>query len=619
MIDDRTIGRQLQDAIQEKINKKHESNKKIEDRKKTEKRNPFDAITDSLQVQSNKKEIGKLAETLKAVGKVCDVSVSRVTVPSELKEKLEDLCADLPREARMVVVDFYGRCLRAASSSQKNDINSKAEEAIELLEKAGLSSGCIYSRSERETFTYVQVIEKVRKEKLSFLNADLQYLNPPVRTKSSIEPPEIQFLDDLRRMVSEGKIEEDRNIRDILSNMSKIKEAYVTRKEASSLELTISNTVFALNGTSVDFSLLQEQLQKMGKEYQRSVEKAEAFLGKFNFEAAKIAVEKQRKEQEQEEIKNRIIRQYASLAYDLEKAETEGKSFEEIAEIKKKMREVAESAALAGFTPDDLRAALTEGRSKYRDERSNQQALVQALTEEWEAQRELEAEMYRSLREQAIKELELTGGFEPIYEWRNGDAYDTLDREAVIRRKMQQITDREKDEEYQSSKTVVAEGDRTIADAQESLRRAAMEELEFDSNYRYLTADEKEAAIQKKMREYAMYANMKPEERGLAISKEHGYIPQDKTLADLTPTQINDLRYAYRETEETREIKRLQALISSEKKYQANTIYKQYIRYLASQDDKASALKFSEYAKLLYGQMDMEESMVDEETKGKSI
>jgi len=104
----------------------------------------------------------------------------------------------------------------------------------------------------------------------------------------------------------------------------------------------------------------------------------------------------------------------------------------------------------------------------------------------------------------------------------------------------------------------------------------------------------------------------------LADFKSKGIVEQDTILKDLRPQQLADFRVAYHDTEQDREIKEIQRQIASQTQRNTNTIYKQYIRYLATVEDKSAVIKFSEYARVLYGQEEVDLSMIEEE-KGKSI
>ena len=119
-------------------------------------------------------------------------------------------------------------------------------------------------------------------------------------------------------------------------------------------------------------------------------------------------------------------------------------------------------------------------------------------------------------------------------------------------------------------------------------------------------------------RSLANYSKLSPEQRGLADFKSKGIVEQDTILKDLRPQQLADFRVAYHDTEQDREIKEIQRQIASQTQRNTNTIYKQYIRYLATVEDKSAAIKFSEYARVLYGQEEVDLSMIEEE-KGKSI
>ena len=363
-------------------------------------------------------------------------------------------------------------------------------------------------------------------------------------------------------------------------------------------------------------------LQGIAKENQKTIQRCNDYLAKFDLEKAKEVAKKIMEEKQKQDNKESFLKSYRALAYDLAKAQDEGKSFDEIAKIKEKMRTASVNATLAGAMPSEINDALLNGKNDYYLEKRHRETLAQVRHEEMEEERALDAEMNRVLRQMAIQELEHAGAFEETHEWRDGDVRSTLDedkKEAMIHKKMQEIVAREKsDEEKESARQEVQRGNNIISSVIDDLRRYAVQDLELNPDFKRMTEKEQETAIRKKMSELANYSKLSPEQRGLADFKSKGIVEQDTILKDLRPQQLADFRVAYHDTEQDREIKEIQRQIASQTQRNTNTIYKQYIRYLATVEDKSAAIKFSEYARVLYGQEEVDLSMIEEE-KGKSI
>lgn len=609
----------LINGIREKIEKVHKRNDSIKEKRKNNEGN----ILDSMELRSNEKEIKNLSEVLSEVNKLCIYYASSKKVPDDLKRRLEEIMSRISLEESVNLEKVFLRCLRNTNSEEKKQVEKLADKIDPLLKKNGLSKKLV--RDKDGLCSYTEAIKRIKQKRLSELSIEPVFLSRKPIPESLIQSPEERLLSDLQKLCTEGKIEKDRNIQNILSHAGEIKAAIKMKRDLESLNLEISNVMIPLKDSSIDFSELEALLSKIVKENNKNIEKCDIVLSKFNFVKAKEEVKRKLEEEEKKREKEDAFHAYESLAYELAKALEEGKSQEEIEDIKAKMREAAFHATMKGLSSDDLRLALTNGRNKYNDEKFAKQALADSIKAEEQAKRELDAEMNRVLRDRAIRELEMSGAFKEDYEWRNGDAYSTLTnekREQMIRAKMEEISAKEqmaKDEEFESSKKEVQKGDVFIAEAQSKLRSAAIESLESNPSYNSLSETEKEKQIEKKMNELSTYARMSPEQRGLSELKEHGKVSVDATLQDLHPQQLADFRYAYRDTEQDRDLKESQRMVTFQRKRQANTIYKQYVRYLASVEDKASALKFSEYASLLYDQHELDISMVDEEEKGKSI
>lgn len=121
--------------------------------------------------------------------------------------------------------------------------------------------------------------------------------------------------------------------------------------------------------------------------------------------------------------------------------------------------------------------------------------------------------------------------------------------------------------------------------------------------------------IQRKIEELKRIADMTPEERGLEDQKRRGLINSDTRLEDLTPQQLNDLRVGYSDSsyEFMADYKNWQS--REQIKPQANNMYREYIKYRASLNDKNEFLSFSEYAKQMHNIENMSDIMVDEELK----
>ncbi len=606
---------QLRDVIQQRIDKKHQANKKIKDREKEK----GISLLDRLALKQNQAEIKKLGDLLSEFNKFRFMAVTPSKVSDSIKERLESIMSQLPRDNADAIRKIFSHEVRSSTSAQRHDIETQASLVHGLLTKNGITKGVIFSRGEK--FTYSQVVENKKKELMDKLNIDPTFLSIKSPQSSVASTPEDLLIENLQSLNPE-QIKGDKNIQAILTLAANIKDAFKRKRVAEHINLEISLVISELGASSIDFLELTRMLQGIAKENQKTIQRCNDYLAKFDLEKAKEVAKKIMEEKQKQDNKESFLKSYRALAYDLAKAQDEGKSFDEIAKIKEKMRTASVNATLAGAMPSEINDALLNGKNDYYLEKRHRETLAQVRHEEMEEERALDAEMNRVLRQMAIQELEHAGAFEETHEWRDGDVRSTLDedkKEAMIHKKMQEIVAREKsDEEKESARQEVQRGNNIISSVIDDLRRYAVQDLELNPDFKRMTEKEQETAIRKKMSELANYSKLSPEQRGLADFKSKGIVEQDTILKDLRPQQLADFRVAYHDTEQDREIKEIQRQIASQTQRNTNTIYKQYIRYLATVEDKSAVIKFSEYARVLYGQEEVDLSMIEEE-KGKSI
>ena len=132
-----------------------------------------------------------------------------------------------------------------------------------------------------------------------------------------------------------------------------------------------------------------------------------------------------------------------------------------------------------------------------------------------------------------------------------------------------------------------------------------------DVYYPHMSYNDREELIQKEMKELERIADMKPEQRGFEDLKKQGAIPFGTKLEDLPSQQLSDLRYAYRDETYSfiHDYKKLQEQKQVTPK--ANNIYRSYVKYMASLEDKTNALSFSKYAEQIYNVENINEAMVE--------
>ena len=150
----------------------------------------------------------------------------------------------------------------------------------------------------------------------------------------------------------------------------------------------------------------------------------------------------------------------------------------------------------------------------------------------------------------------------------------------------------------------------------ESLREFAISELKKEKAFNKDV--DMETLIINKIDELVEFANMTPEERGLLDWKKDGLLKEDATIKDLSPQQINDFRTGYSDGAYTFIKEYKEKVKRGIIKPSTRTIYGEYTRYLATLEDKSTKMSFQQFAKEKYGLENVNISMNEDETRGKS-
>ncbi len=122
--------------------------------------------------------------------------------------------------------------------------------------------------------------------------------------------------------------------------------------------------------------------------------------------------------------------------------------------------------------------------------------------------------------------------------------------------------------------------------------------------------------IHEKISEMISIASKTPEERAIDYLKGMGMVPETSTVSDLSEKQLESYQHAFRDDAydfDIERIRQIKALIDSQRQEKATTIFKEYIKYRAKLKDKTKAVSFSEYARVVYLQENMDLSMVSDE------
>ena len=348
------------------------------------------------------------------------------------------------------------------------------------------------------------------------------------------------FIDELAEMLTNGKIKETPETKKLKNNISQIKSSWHLKERMEFAIASLDKVLIIISKDLQDVDMI-----KLVKYLETLKQKYLKDFQKLNtyLNGFNLAPYKQKVEEEMKLKTLQKDHERALLEYANLFYELEKVLNEEPNNYDKKMAielQMRNLTSTVKLSNDALLDAKSKGTLKYYAEKNEKQALKKGMAEKIKTKRDYLEEENRIFKEEAMRQLK-DDNFEETYEFRNGDAYlANLDKEAIIKHKMGEMQ---------------------------------------------------------------RFAKMTPEERGLSILKEKGKISRDATLENLTPQQLSDMRYAYRDSSYPyiMEYKKLkQESDDKEERRKPNTLHKEYLRYRASCIDKTNFLTFREFVNKKY-------------------
>ncbi len=348
------------------------------------------------------------------------------------------------------------------------------------------------------------------------------------------------FIDELAEMLTNGKIKETPETKKLKNNISQIKSSWHLKERMEFAIASLDKVLIIISKDLQDVDMI-----KLVKYLETLKQKYLKDFQKLNtyLNGFNLAPYKQKVEEEMKLKTLQKDHERALLEYANLFYELEKVLNEEPNNYDKKMAielQMRNLTSTVKLSNDALLDAKSKGTLKYYAEKNEKQALKKGMAEKIKTKRDYLEEENRIFREEAMRQLK-DDNFEETYEFRNGDAYlANLDKEAIIKHKMGEMQ---------------------------------------------------------------RFAKMTPEERGLSILKEKGKISRDATLENLTPQQLSNMRYAYRDSSYPyiMEYKKLkQESDDKEERRKPNTLHKEYLRYRASCIDKTNFLTFREFVNKKY-------------------
>lgn len=444
-------------------------------------------LGDRLEIRRYKKKIEILSKLKKEFSNIEYTNISKIQFPESAKERLEELMGLLPKEEVDILQEATNKSMRVAKAEVKEKIEDFEKNARALVDELDIGQHTIslserYNYDKNSVISVSSAITKIEYAMKQELGPTHVMFHPKKdENKSGLNFNEEILIDNIEKMINSKAFNDSKATKEFVSDFRRIKEALIERSKYSKIKFAANNIFSGLSSeTGIDFTALRETLSKIVEEYGSKISKINKYLEKYDLASIeKQANEFVRKEREND-AKKAEISQYEQVAYELE--EMKAKHPEDYDKIREKEAELRAVARNSSMTNSDIEDAYREGSSKFHEKEKREQIEAEVAREKYAKTEALEKELALALRKEAIREIELSGGFAPDYEVKNGDVYDRTDREALIRRKMDEL--------------------RKIAE-------------------------------------------MTPEQRGLQDLKNCGVISADATIDSLSPTKLNDIRIGY--------------------------------------------------------------------------
>ncbi len=479
-------------SMQRAIDDEIEKNSKYADKyrgkldDKNKKMGFFDRLSNKSSIKEYQQKITLLNELKQSLFHFHFQESDKYSFPAEVIEQFENLGSNLTQDEFTKLKESVNDCLKDVNRDRKDAIVKAGDNTLKILEKLGFTgrSFLVYRDPENkiryiDSVSYKRALEVLQQETLKELTPNYVSLHAQ-QSSVDLAYGDKALSQDIDKLIQSGNYEATPSVTAIVKNYSEIKNMLLSKDKCETVLSQLSALKNMLVGiTEVNVEGLTRYINQLETSYKKELEKANKYLEKFDFTDIKRQIEQQRKKEEQDRSSNINMSIYQGLAYDLAKVMAEHpEDYQTIKEIQDKMSEISRSS---GLTDSQLFDAKTEGTDRYRNEKYTQKATAKGIKERKDLQDELYSQAMSGLREAAIRELESSGAFDEVNEFRNGDVY---------------------------SKPI-----------------------------------DKDSMIKKKMEELAKLANMTPEERYLQDLKERGVIGSD--VNSLNRTQVNDARIGY--------------------------------------------------------------------------
>ena len=413
----------------------------------------------TTMARKNKKE--KFLEIMQILRTISFSEVEKM--PSELLDSLMELSDNLSLDESQKLENEINRCNMAAYHKVYDEVEDKLNKALALAKKAdgdhysvgvNLFNEGFYptgdeAKDRRNYYkdhptdqrhplnytNYVECLEYLQKRLQQELKREYVDLRSNGKKDYSVKDfIPMAVLDSIKH----GRVKVSDECSKVAKHYEEIKMALQNKnrleQKISALEKSIE-VVKKYSQKEQSYDAILKNLLNLQKNALKELKDIEKYLSKYNLEMVYAEVNSLNTEilnqNEQTMTKNAIV----EATYKLEQAQVSG-NWDLIRKCEAELKALITNSGLSNYETEE---AYTMGVQKYQDEQMMKAEIAYERKLESDALKQLRPEEYDMLRAQAIKELELNGGYKPDHVERSLDVYDNDSYEAAIQRKMEEL------------------------------------------------------------------------------------------------------------------------------------------------------------------------------------
>ena len=504
--------------------------------------NAIDKLMAKRDYEQLAREAINLGKIQKEISDTYFVSLGNFySIPEDIKTSLQVLANNIKEEEFDKLSAALDSDIRAVNYYDKvHQINSRTEEVLKMSDKFKLSDKhvIIYDENgdviETKRFnTTIQQMMNLKKEQLDHDKGIIEL----VQNRSQTYGEANNMID----MVNDGFLENKAENSFFITNVSRIVEQKIAKEEAEKAINMCEELRKRLDKENdIEFTKLKAELESIVVNNRKVIQEANKLLSKVDINKYEQLAKDYAKSTEEKEMKNSVTSQYVNLVNTLAKLKHENPdNLDEIQKVQDNLEQLKKNGFDVGLNAEDFEKLFDETAKKYEEDMQIQKEIDKQKALEKQQLDEMNSRYFESVEKKASELAKSKLSSEnPTYYEQGLDVYE--DRGDFIQIKddyAAEIVRRDNEADREAKNMLIAE-------RQNELRELAKQSLE-ESNVS-LSGSNANDIINSKMYDMIREAYMTPVERGINDWIKSGYLPENATIDSLTPSQINDLNYSYR-------------------------------------------------------------------------